>query len=59
MAVNRDDYDTAISDYKRIAVAAEAEVPVPGVLYPPSAVVQGRLRAVEAMKAAWHQQCLE
>ena len=59
VAVNRDDYDTAISDLRHIAVAAEAEVPVPGILYPPSAVVQARLQAVEAMKEAWHQQSLE
>ena len=51
VAVNRDDYDTAIDDYKHIAAAAEAEVLVP-------AVVQARLQAVEAMKEAWHQQSL-
>ena len=58
VAVNRDDYNTAINDYKHIAAAAEG-VPVPGVLYPPSTVVRARLQAVEAMKQAWQQQSRE
>ena len=58
VAVNRDDYDTAISDYGHIAAAAEG-VPQPGILYPPSAVVKQRLRAVQAMKQAWQLQSLE
>ncbi|KAL3159165.1 hypothetical protein ABBQ32_011153 [Trebouxia sp. C0010 RCD-2024] len=59
VAVNRDDYDTAIDDYQHIAAAAESEVAVPGILFPPSAVVQARLQAVVAMKEAWLQQCHE
>lgn len=57
--MNRDDYDTAIDDYQHIAAAAESEVVAPGILFPPSAVVQARLQAVVAMKAAWLQQCRE
>ena len=57
--MNRDDYNTAIDDYQHIAAAAESEMVAPGILYPPSAVVQARLQAVIAMKAAWLQQCNE
>lgn len=59
VAVHRDDYDTAINDYQHIAAAADSEVPVPGILYPPSPVVQARLQAVVAMKEAWLQQSRE
>ncbi len=58
VAVNKDDYVTAISDYKRIAELAGG-VADPGALHPPRDVLQARLQAVEAMQAAWRQQALE
>ncbi|DBA89655.1 TPA: hypothetical protein ACH3X2_004547 [Trebouxia sp. C0005] len=58
VAVNRDDFDTAINDYKRIAELA-GNVAAPGALHPPRAVIQSRISAVEAMRSAWHQQALE
>ena len=58
VAVNRDDFDTAINDYKRIAELA-GSVAAPGALHPPPAVIRSRISAVEAMRSAWHQQALE
>lgn len=58
VAVNRDDYDTAINDYKHIAELA-GNVAAPGASHPPPVVIKSRIFAVQAMRSAWHQQALE
>ncbi len=58
VAVNRDDFDTAINDYKHIAELA-GTVAAPGALHPPPSVIKSRISAVQAMQSAWRQQALE
>ena len=58
MAVSRDDYATAINDYKHIAEVA-GNTAAPGAVHPPQAVLQSRLEAVQAMESAWQQQARE
>ena len=59
VAVNRDDYEAAISDYEHIAELAGRQSTPGEPLAPPQAVIQSRLYAVKAMQTAWRQQAVE